>query len=707
MAAGNYSAAQIATNLARIGALTFQDFLASPFQPIPSVPDSSYTLMDFSHTSDEVDVGQKDALAKLYAACHQAFPGAVDVLRFEQRAVDDGFECTLTITKPKGSTRTFKATAKVSAMAAKESVCDLAILHGAESFLQGADAAQDHMSHIQDDESVTVVLPPRLQSHTNNPVKKIENACLRKDLIVSWFLYRASKGLTCGAILRVTTSPLSSIVYSCLPEFEDFDLAKLGCAKMAIERGVLELPKSSQKLFPPATEAVTLQAFYESLTRPFPEQHLEQPLVPVEDASSWLNNLVQGSPGSGVRVTAFPFQDEITRSGCLLRVTINNEEARSYVVDARFLRRADAKSAVILLAMSDGLGLWIRGLSEATLALLTDEMRALSKAIMVALDRGCQILNQRPKFEFQKPDDIALYGATLTVPLSSTDVRTFVAPMVYANKNDAKAAACLLVGKNGDETLNIIERRTGKTVRVPTSLTENGQLIDRGEKRKRGDKDIPSGHLSTGPIGKKQRHAGKKPNAAVSQYKRSAPPPLNPPIHLRPTGFNHPIPSLHLSGSHASSASPASGPSSQARTHYPPGPTPQYPFSEPPPLGSYAASSSYNPMVAYDHGYSPSHRASDSPYGYAALQSYPGIYRRPEPTHPRYYDSHDYPAEPACYPPEVYPARYPPFDPLPPRYPPAEYEYGYSAQFRDAGPSHPRAAAMRDERYSWYGYDRR
>ena len=50
--------------------------------------------------------------------------------------------------------------------------------------------------------------------------------------------------------------------------------------------------------------------------------------------------------------------------GCLLRLE-RPGEVKSYLVDAQFPKRAEAKSAVCLLAMSQGIGSYIRGVGKA------------------------------------------------------------------------------------------------------------------------------------------------------------------------------------------------------------------------------------------------------------------------------------------------------------------------------------------------------
>lgn len=63
--------------------------------------------------------------------------------------------------------------------------------------------------------------------------------------------------------------------------------------------------------------------------------------------------------------------------GSILRIE-RPEETRTYLVDPQFPKRSDAKSAVCLLAMSQGVGDYIRGLKEAAENKLPADKRKLA-----------------------------------------------------------------------------------------------------------------------------------------------------------------------------------------------------------------------------------------------------------------------------------------------------------------------------------------
>lgn len=58
-----------------------------------------------------------------------------------------------------------------------------------------------------------------------------------------------------------------------------------------------------------------------------------------------------------------------------MRLTAPGHCCRSYLVDSRFPKRAEAKAAVCLLAMSEGVGDFIRGLAKQVEDRLPPELR--------------------------------------------------------------------------------------------------------------------------------------------------------------------------------------------------------------------------------------------------------------------------------------------------------------------------------------------
>lgn len=68
--------------------------------------------------------------------------------------------------------------------------------------------------------------------------------------------------------------------------------------------------------------------------------------------------------------------------GCILRIE-RPGETRTYLVDPQFPKRADARSAVCLLAMSQDVGGYIRGLKEEAENKLSAERRKLANEKLI------------------------------------------------------------------------------------------------------------------------------------------------------------------------------------------------------------------------------------------------------------------------------------------------------------------------------------
>lgn len=63
--------------------------------------------------------------------------------------------------------------------------------------------------------------------------------------------------------------------------------------------------------------------------------------------------------------------------GCLLRID-QPENYKAYLVEAQFAKRADAKAAVTLQAMSRGVGDYIRNIASSVELKVTPQMRSFS-----------------------------------------------------------------------------------------------------------------------------------------------------------------------------------------------------------------------------------------------------------------------------------------------------------------------------------------
>ncbi|KAF9041901.1 hypothetical protein BDZ89DRAFT_1059928 [Hymenopellis radicata] len=450
---------RLSHNLRLIGALSFDEFVALPARPVPDVPEPSYAILQFSSSEQNVQpttVSHKDSLGKLCEACQTAFPGTANVLKFSYTA--EGNQCILTITRPNGLTRTYKSDATFSSKKeAKEQVCDRAIAFHADKFILQGDTKLHNVAALDgEDQSIQYSEP---KSHS---VQEVETICANSNLHMKWYTFNSNKepSQKLGAALRVSWSPSAFKDYSCFPNFDTVEQAKTECAQNALMGGLRDLEKAPKnyKHTEHQTNAITLQAYFDSLPRPFPEPECEKPLASDVEITGWMNTLIQGAKGTFVRASFLPFIEN-GLPGCVLVVFRQGGESRTYIAEGRFSKRVDAKCAVIFLAMSSGVGQWIRDLKKAAAELVTPDMRKRGQSIAQTLDAGCKQLSGRiPSLNIVQDQDA--FSATLSVHLSSEDVRTYTVPSEYRSKGDAKMAVYCEVAK--DDTLDIIARRTGK-----------------------------------------------------------------------------------------------------------------------------------------------------------------------------------------------------------------------------------------------------
>lgn len=99
--------------------------------------------------------------------------------------------------------------------------------------------------------------------------------------------------------------------------------------------------------------------------------------------------------------------DSMLVHGCLLRLE-RPQESRSYLVDARFLKRADAKSAVCLQAISQGVGDYIRRIGQEIEHKINPIMRRWANdLIFPMLGSECSKVKPgtHPRYDFYKEKD--------------------------------------------------------------------------------------------------------------------------------------------------------------------------------------------------------------------------------------------------------------------------------------------------------------
>src|SRR5271169_2098139 len=132
-----------------------------------------------------------------------------------------------------------------------------------------------------------------------------------------------------GSALRIALNAHVFRAYSVDPVYNNAKEAKIACAKVALEEGVIEFIQfgNGQTQPPPKVErdeqdemvnekkeattllkSLTLQEFYDSLPRPFPESVGEVTASGI-NAPGWLNAMMQSARGVQLHSTFTPIVD--------------------------------------------------------------------------------------------------------------------------------------------------------------------------------------------------------------------------------------------------------------------------------------------------------------------------------------------------------------------------------------------------------------
>ncbi|KAK0486606.1 hypothetical protein IW261DRAFT_806113 [Armillaria novae-zelandiae] len=547
----------VSRNLAAIGGITFEAFEALPYKPLPDIPDASYTILHFS-TTNKFPVKEKtpaNANQTLHETCQKAF-GSTGALKFEylNEETNANKQCILTITRPNGSMRSYQSDANFTRKAeAKAQVCERAIEHDALKFIvEGESKISGHLALLENESKLDEGIPGK-----DPKVKAIEDWCEESKLLIQWYDVTSKDGELHGAAIRILATSHSFRVYSTPALYKDVTEAKAACAGVAIADGALKFTGDASLPAAPLVGRMTLQEFYDLLPRPLPEPSLAKQNVSEVQAVGWLNQTVQSTRGSQVQADYMPFTEN-SLSGYLLRIDRPGpKECKSYIVDARFHKRGDAKTAVALMAVSQGVGEWLKKVAR-DVNKITQEMKRIKDTFLPKLNKECQISNgEQPTFECKSQRDA--WSCTLRVNLSPTkgqrDLREFSVPTQYRNQSDAKVAVCC---KAANE--NLIELlRFRREPSFPQYLE--------AKKRKQQDDEIE-------PSSKRQKVAQSQTQAANDNKRLKA---QNVHLPARPHGrFPYPPPS------YPRYMAPPSPPSSNPPSFTPYMPL-QRPYRAPPP----------------------------------------------------------------------------------------------------------------------------
>ncbi|KAJ7216950.1 hypothetical protein B0H12DRAFT_1329442 [Mycena haematopus] len=573
----------VSQNLLSIGALSIDDFLASRYEPVVirgnGVPSSSgfpdgldsihnIPIASGSKAKDMASPGSikstssphtTTGLAQLHAICLHQFGQFVKTLKFEflEEAINKK-QCILTITRPDGSTRSYKTEPEFHRKTdAKAQAATIAIEHGAIDFIVHGDSDELKakkgvlLAPLEDDQPLasTSKLSSGSRSEPETPtvlVGEIDKCCLewRGDQVKPYWLdFQDSHILTNhGAVLKIQLAPHCWHVYSCQPTCDSPSEAREHCAELAIDEGVLEFIKHGNGQTAPKSDLASssrtpfellkhdLQSFYESLPRPFAEPFEEKTATEI-NAPGWLGNLLANAKGARFTAEFYPLakvddRPVLTRSkvaptklwGCLLRLN-RPGECQTYLAEPQFLTQKDAKAAVSLLALSLGAGKWIREVTSAVEARVTPEMRRFAQTTLFPKlsEEAQRASGLKPRFECHMEGDA--FGCKLEVNIKPPSqgnewARRYEVPAEYRSKPDAKIGVLYLAVQQG--VIDLI-RNDGEPLlpgQLPAfSVDDGGPRLEpnptaaekkANKKRKKKNND---GGESAGPPAKRQKKA--------------------------------------------------------------------------------------------------------------------------------------------------------------------------------------------------------
>ncbi|RDB30097.1 hypothetical protein Hypma_014004 [Hypsizygus marmoreus] len=318
-------------------------------------------------------------------------------------------------------------------------------------------------------QEISTVEPP-IDPNEDAGVLQIEQACAGKTT-PRWIFYtnrevQINPVLCYGAALHISgTTPHTGQIYCTDTLFPTESEAKSACATLALSSGVLSyiqhathpLPQPVMLATPPSSP-LTLQQFYESLPRPFPSEDGGDKTAAEINAPPRVNTIVNTSGGARLR-SMYHWQTDPTSGlvGCLLRLarpfsasthTPSSSQIgnKAYVVSPIFLKRADAKAAVCLLALSLDVTAHIRAAKAAAADTYTNRMASRVYGELSRLKMG----NYAVQWAFEGAANT--HRCTLTVNVGTPGMphtRTYTVPPEHRTKADAKAAVACLAAEQG------------------------------------------------------------------------------------------------------------------------------------------------------------------------------------------------------------------------------------------------------------------
>ncbi|PPR02679.1 hypothetical protein CVT24_002101 [Panaeolus cyanescens] len=735
----------ICQDLSALGALSVDDFLSSTSNSTGALDVSFYTQLPDPQPSiplsvenenkegkpvppeageegkDSSGTGSRIDLFKLHTACQQTF-GSINALNFE--CIEENpkhKQCILTITRPGGATRVYRSDPFAKRGDAKAQVATRAIEMGALDFITVGDTdaikarrgfLTNPLNVDADDMEVDETRVSLKFYIQDQGIKEIEQCCAEwrgNKVKPQYILYVDTKDKKKhGAALRISLNPHLFRVYVTDPIYNTAKLAKYESARIALESDVLDFIKygNGQTQPPPKTDedleddsatdlsapnirGISLQEFYESLPKPFPEDFGDKNASEI-NAPAWLNTTLQTARGGRFNITFVPIMETIKNLyGCILRLR-RPEETQTYIVDPQFPRRSDAKPAVCFLAISQGVGDYIRKVKEELDNRISPERRKLAN------EKLYQILSAEAKkirpgnlIEYSYEQDRDAFGCKLQTDISASgkpDIREYRVPPEYRVKADAKAAVACHAAESG--LVDLLRFRgeplpsdytpfweallAGSNIYLPKRKQVEREADPDAKDRKKRKKGAFSASPEPGEIIEDTRTKGSDPSRRLNNTNTKTPPKgmrgygrkphVSVPSALNPTNAfasNSHLTAKEHSGNRNRGSYPVRSPPPQPRhpTVPPPMPSscpppphtghiPQPAMASPPSAHPYP---SYPPPTTYSN-YQPPHAYPADPHAYAPYPSQPPppAGYGPVPGHSPYYSSSALP--PAPYP---------------------------------------------------------
>ncbi|KAG5636299.1 hypothetical protein H0H81_008498 [Sphagnurus paluster] len=514
----------VSLNLRKIGALTLREYLSESQSEDSSLTNTHHpSTFETGQTSRELEgsaskglIRDPEYISKLESAFNSAFPASSihEGLRYEivrRSGGPNAIQCILTVTRPDGAYRVYESLACHSRnYDAETQVAEMAVSQGAVDFILQVD------NQIED-------LP--VQSATGQPsstdfeveddsqVRQIQNA-LREhrpgNRPPDWIFYCTdSQPPRWGVTLRVHLDPPRLYVLDMICETKLEAIS--ACAKLALDQGIVDhiinsttvtLEESPPKL----TVPTSLQTWFEALSGPRPEFFGTKMAVEI-GAAALLNEWVTKARGARFKLNFFwPMDIKNELLGCILRVD-RPGESRAYVVDPMFTKRSDAKAAVCLSAMVQGIENIIKAVSAQIENKLTPELRSFAhNKIFPALGLNTPGMTYTFKFHM----DIDAYGCTLTVCTGSSEHKYSVEPE-YRTKADAKVAVALAAAERGLlELLRSCRKRQPVAHQGFGHDREQSEPVFTSTQKKRKADDDNSGEKAEVNKARKKRKKGNK-----------------------------------------------------------------------------------------------------------------------------------------------------------------------------------------------------